>query len=184
MYLLARLFQDRTVDMAKLRQSYATEKTLLNADFVLSNLEVILNNKFDYNSVNFVKLFMDEEFGLFNNVGLFYWLLVLDCHENGDSENYNFFRTKLENFLQKYNTISVKELVDFVLFDASNSLNLKKLFTEVKDDYYKKVEGLCGKKKCTDEELNLLQWGSNIFNGFLSDDVDGSWEGKGTLPTK
>jgi hypothetical protein len=169
-YMLARLFQDRTQGMAYLRQSYATEKILLNPDYLLSNMQVILNNKFGYNSVNFVKLFMDEEFGMFNDVGLYYWLLVLDYFENNDVENYKFSRTKLENFLKKYNTISVADLVDFVLFDKTNSINLKKLFNDVKTDYFKKVKSLCGGNPCTDEQINLLQWGGNIFNHFLSAD--------------
>ena len=168
-YLLARLFEDRTDNLSLLRQSYATEKILMNPTFELSNFQTILNKKFDYNSVNFVKLFLDEQFGLFNDIGLYYWLKVLDTHENKETENYLFFRTKLENFLETYNTINVSELVDFVLFDQDNEINLLKLFNEVKTDYTTKIKGLCGEKTCTDKQLNLLQWGSNIFNEFLSE---------------
>ena len=168
-YLLARLFQDRDRNMGKLRQSYATEKILLRKDFSLGDLETILNNKFDYNSVNYVKLFLDEQFGIFNDVGLYYWLQIVDYFDNKDQENYLYYRTKLENFLKTYNSISAPEIVDFILFDKTNSLNLHDLFNEVKTDYYQKIKGLCGEKDCTDNDLNLLQWGSNIFNQFLSD---------------
>lgn len=168
-FLLARLFQDRTAGVANLRQAYATEKILLRPDFVLSNMQGILNAKFGYNSVNFVKLFMDEEFGMFNDVGLYFWLLILDFHENGDQGNYAYLRTKLENFLGDFNTVSVADLVDYIMFDKSNPVNLKALFDQVKIDYRAKIKGMCGKADCTDEEVNLLQWGQNIFNTFLSD---------------
>ena len=169
-YLLARLFQDRTENLSLLRQSYATEKILLNQSFELTHLQMILNKKFDYNTVNFVKLFLDEQFGLFNDVGLYYWLKVLDHHENQDFYNYNFYRTKLQIFLEPYNTVNVSDLIDFVLFGKDNEINLLTLFNQVKGDYVTKIKGLCGDSPCTDKQLNLLQWGQNIFNKFLSDE--------------
>lgn len=173
-YLLARLFQDRTANMRRLLRNYASQKILLNKKFNLTDLENVLNSHFEYNSVNFVKLFLDDQFGLFNDAGLFFWLQILDYYEAKETEKYNFHRTKLESFLNKYNTVSTHELVDYVLFGTpatpatDNPLNLKVLFDEVITDYQSKIKGLCGNDPCSDLELNLLQWGSNIFNKFLS----------------
>lgn len=166
-YVITRLFQDRTKGLDRLKLSYAVQKIFLEPSFTISKFQEQIETKYGYNSVNFQRVFLDAEFGLFTPDGLFFWLETLYFELKKDNPSYEYNRNLLKNRISWSDSFNIEDLIDFIYDD----LGLTELYKSVMKDYEQKIKGMCGKTDCTDEQMNLLQWGSNVYNRLLSNNI-------------
>lgn len=167
-YVVTRLFQDRTKGLDRLKLSYSVQKIFLDPKFTISEYQEAIENKYGYNSVNFQRVFLDVEFGLFTPDGLFFWLETLYYQIKDDVSNYEYNRNLLKNRISWSDSFNTEMLIDFIY----QEMGLADLYKSVMLDYEKQIVGLCGEQACTDNQMNLLQWGTNVYNKLLSNKVE------------
>ena len=50
---------------------------------------------FGYQKINYVKLFLDQEFGLFNDTGFYFWLKIVYEFVNKNNKEYKYLYNQL-----------------------------------------------------------------------------------------
>lgn len=173
-YVLAKLFQDREQYIDLLKISFCVQNIFLDPKFTLYNYQIILEKKFGYQVIDYVKLFLDPEFGMFNDQGFYYWLKILYEKQVGNEDEYNYMFNTLNRKMNNIAGFDQSQILQYIFFDKENSLNLESQFANSMTYLSGKLKSYCKADPCTNEEINLLQWGKNIMNQFLNrDSIEG-----------